>query len=101
LANSRERLVLTEEGLQFVKRWFGVTRRVPSNVTREYQMLLHVCSFGGSISRKLIKQIGYEDETVEKALRDNYITVTAKAPGRKVKSEIARMVGRPARALYA
>ncbi len=100
--NPDDFVVLTEEGLAFVKKWFGVAGRVPLNLTREYQMLLHISGYGGSIKYELLKEIGYKDNILKKALEEKFIIIskdTSKLEN-KVKSEILKMVGKPPESLY-
>ncbi len=100
--NSDDFVILTEEGLAFVKKWFGVADRVPYDLTREYQMLLHVGCYGGSIRYELLKKIGYKDHTLKKALKEKFIIISKDASELedKVKFEIAKMVGKPPESLY-
>lgn len=102
MTNSKDLVILTEEGLLFVKKWFGIARRVPPDLTRIYQMLLHVGSFGGCISYEMLKGIGYEDKTVNRAIEAKFIAMSTDASKLqdKVKTEIARMVGKPPESLY-
>ncbi len=100
--NSDDFVILTEEGLAFVKKWFGVAGRVPSELTREYQMLLHIGGYGGFIKYELLKEIGYKDNTLKKALKEKFIIISKDASKLedKVKFEIAKMVGKPPESLY-
>jgi transcription termination factor Rho len=102
LTNSKDLVILTEEGLLLMKKWFGIARRVPPDLTRIYQMLLHVGSFGGCISYELLKGIGYEDKTVNRAIEARFVVMSKDASKLqdRVKAEIARMVGKPPASLY-
>jgi hypothetical protein len=88
--------------MSFIKEWFGVAKRVPSDVTREFQILVHVCCYGGIMDLKLLKEIGYEDNVIEKAREEEFVVISKDASKLQdsVKSEIARMVGKPPECLY-
>jgi len=102
LIDSKNLVILTEEGLLFVKKWFGIAKCVPPELTRIYQMLLHVGSFGGCISYEMLRGIGYEDSTLNKGIESKFIVISKDTSilQESVKAEIARMVGRHAEPLY-
>ncbi len=102
MTNSKGLVILTEEGLLFVKKWFGIARCVPPDLTRIYQMLLHVGSFVGCISYEMLRGIGYEDKTVNRAIEAKFIVMSKDASKLQdsVKAELARMVGKPPASLY-
>jgi len=95
-------LILTEKGLEFVKTWFNKDRRVPPELTRMYQMLLHICCFGGSIKYEALKEIGYEKSTLSKALGEEFVVALEDQSKLedKVKAEIARIVDTHPKSIY-
>jgi hypothetical protein len=102
MASSDDFVILTEKGLAFVKEWFGVAKRVPSDLTKEFQMLVHIGSYGGVMNYELLKEIGYADSVVKRALNEGFIIISKETSRleNNVKLEIARMVGKPPESLY-
>ncbi len=98
-----EFLVLTRKGLEFVKRWFFDRGRVPSELTREYQLLLHICCFEGLMKYEILKEIGYNDSTIAKALREKLVTISKDGSELEegVKAEIVKTVEKPHDSVYA
>jgi hypothetical protein len=101
-ANEPYYLVVVTARASFVKEWFGVAKNVPSDLTREFQMLVHVCCYGGVMDLKLLKMIGYQENTIEKARKEEFVVISKDASKLvdNVKSEIASMVGKPPKCLY-
>jgi hypothetical protein len=99
---SEDFIILTKKGMSFVKEWFGVAKKVPSDLTREFQMLVHVCCYGGVMDLKLLKEIGYQENTIEKARKEEFVVISKDVSKLEdnVKSEIASMVGKPPECLY-
>ena len=102
MVNSDDFVILTEKGLAFIKEWFGIAIWVPSDLTREYQMLVHICCYGGSIKYVLLREIGYKDDTLRKALEQKFIIISKDSSKLEdnVKIEIAKMIGKPPSILY-
>jgi len=98
-----EFLILTRKGLEFVKRWFLDSVRVPPELTREYQLLLHICCFEGLMKYEMLKEIGYKDNTIGKALGEKLVFLSKDGSKleEEVKAEIAKMIEKSPESLYA
>jgi hypothetical protein len=96
-----EYLILTENGLKFMKKWFGKAKMVPPKLTRLYQLLLHTTSYGGCISRIDVRRIGYKPETVDEAISKGYVVTQnhTKVP-KEIRETIAQMRGKVPKILY-
>lgn len=96
-------LLLTIQGLRFVKGWFNTTAHVPNHLTRLYQLLLHLTSMRGSMRVGLALRLGYSQRTIRKALSEGYIKLAHKPQGLSVDvlAKIDGMIGKPPREVYA
>jgi hypothetical protein len=61
-------LVLTNQGIGFVKEWYKKTGRIPSEVSKLYQLLLRVAMLGGAMTVTSVKRARYASNTIEIAL---------------------------------
>ena len=95
-------MVLTAKGLEFIEVWFGATGRVPPNVTKVYQLLLHTASMGGVVSFQMTLRIGYDREVVEEAVSNGYVdpTPVSRKPEKEVIMRIKEMMRKPLREIY-
>lgn len=95
-------LVLTEKGVEFVEKWFHTERRVPPHLTKLYQLLLRMVSFGGVISMQLALRSGYDQRVISEAVSQEYVVLTqmARKPTKEVQRRIIKMVGEPPKEIY-
>ena len=99
MANSSQYIVLKSRGLDFVEVWFGAPRCVPPNLTRMYQLLLHLVTMKGVVPVRLAFSIGYNSRIIGQAVRRGYVELSS-APqkvSRETADRIAKMIGEPPR----
>jgi len=94
--------VLTEKGVEFVEKWFHTEESVPPHLTKLYQLLLRVISFGGVISMRLALRSGYDRRVISEAVSKEYtvLTQTPRKPPKEVQRRIKEMVGEPPKEIY-
>ena len=94
--------MLTEKVVEFVERWFHTEGRVPPHLTKLYQLLLRMVSFGGVISLHLALRSGYDRGLISEAVSKEYVVLTQapRKPSKEVQGRIKEMVGEPPGEIY-
>lgn len=76
MAKRAKFLVLNVEGLKFLEEWFAAQRSIPPNLTRMYQLMLHMVILKGTISVAVARKIGYTGRVVGEAVKRGYVEVS-------------------------
>ena len=65
-------------------------------------MLVHICCYGDPIKYVLLREIGYKDDTLRKALEQKFIIISKDSSKLEdnVKIDIEKMTGKPPSILY-
>lgn len=86
-------LVLKVEGLRFVKVWFEVPKCVPPDLTKLYQLLLHMVTMKGVIPVYLAHRMGYTDKLIDEAVAKGYVELrpVPKKPAEEVLKNIEKI----------
>lgn len=92
-------LVLKAKGLDFVATWFASQEKVPPDLTRMYQLLLHTVTMKGTIPVQLARKIGYSNITIREASKRRYVELSTvpKKASEKVLDRIREIIGEPSR----
>ena len=99
LRQRRGYLVLRSEGLCFLEKWFKKSKRLPPNLVKLYQLLLHMVTLNGVIPVYLALRIGYTLGTIDVAVSKRYIELSSapKKPSEEVLKKIKEIIGKPPR----
>ena len=103
LNRQRRYLVLREKGLEFIETWFGAPKCVPPNLTKMYQLLLHMVTMKGTIPMYLAFKLGYSEAVVNEAVKRKYVelSLVPKKPPKSVLKRIRDIIGEPPREMFA
>jgi hypothetical protein len=95
----RKYLVLTVKGLEFLDTWFGTLKCIPPNLTKLYQLLLHMVTMKGTVPVYLALRLGYTGQLIGEAVRKEYVELSLgpKKPSEDVLKRIREIVGKPSR----
>lgn len=90
-------LVLKIKGLKFLETWFGAPKCVPPNLTKLYQLTLHMVTMKGMMSTYSALKTGYTIRLINEAVRKGYIELSSvpKKPSREVFRKIKEIIGKP------
>jgi len=83
--------VLKVKGLEFLETWFGTLKRVPPNLTKLYQLLLHMVTMKGMVPV-------YFDEAVTRGYVES--SPVPKKPSEEILKRIREIIGKPPREMY-
>jgi hypothetical protein len=95
-------LVLKAKGLEFLETWFGTMKCVPPNLTKLYQLLLHMVTMKGMVPVYLALRIGYSSKVIDEAVTKGYVESShvPKKPSEEVLKRIREIIGKPPREMY-
>jgi len=98
----RQYLVLKAEGLELIETWFGTLKCVPSNLTKLYQLLLHLVTMNGTVSVDQALRLGYTRKSVSEALSRGFIelSLVPKRPSGEVLGYIREIIGKPPQQMF-
>jgi hypothetical protein len=98
----KEYLVLKADGLRFLKMWFGAPKSVPPNLTKLYQLLLHMATMKKVIPVYLALRTGYTCKLVSEAARRGYVELShvPRKPSEEVLDQIKEIIGKQSREMY-
>jgi len=96
---SKKHLVLKAKGLQFLDTWFGTPKCIPPNLTKLYQLLLHMVTMKGTIPVYLALRLGYTRQLIGEAVTKKYVELSLgpKKPSEDVLERIREIIGKPSR----
>jgi len=102
LQHRKQFLVLKVEGLKFLKIWFGAQKCVPPNLTKLYQLILHMVTMKGMIPVYLALRTGYTSKLINEAVKRGYVelSLVPKKPSEEVLNRINEIIGKPPREIY-
>ena len=91
--------MLKDKGLQFLDTWFGTPKGIPPDLTRLYQLLLHMVTMKGTIPVILALRLGYTRQLIQEAVKRKYVELSlgAKKPSEDVSKRIREIIGKPSR----
>ena len=95
-------LVLKVKGLEFLQTWFGTPKSVPPNLTKLYQLLLHMVTMKGTVPVYLALRIGYTGKVIAEAVIREYVESShvPRKPSEEVLKRIREIMGKPPREIY-
>lgn len=95
----KQYLVLKTEGLEFLEKWFKTQERVPPNLTKLYQLLLHMVTMKGTVPVSLALKLGYNSKLINEATSRGYVelSLVPKRPSEEVLKCIKGIIGKPPR----
>ena len=95
-------LVLKVKGLEFLETWFGTLTCVPPNLTKLYQLLLHMVTLKGMVPVYLALKIGYTIKVIDEAVTKGYVesSPVPKKPSKEILKRIREIIGKPPREMY-
>lgn len=98
----RQYLILKAEGFELIKTWFGTHECVPPNLTKLYQLLLHMVTMNGTISVDQALRLGYTSKSVSEALSREFIelSLVPKRPSEQVLGYIREIIGKPPQQMF-
>jgi len=98
----KQYLVLKAKGLEFLETWFGTLKCVPPNLTKLYQLLLHMVTMKGMVPVYLALRIGYTIKVIDEAVTRGYVesSPVPKKPSEEISERIREIIGRPPREMY-
>jgi len=99
LHNKKRYLVLKVKGLEFIETWFGIPRCIPPNLTKLYQLLLHMVTMRGTVPTYLALKLGYTDRVIEEAVTKGYVELSPspKKPSQAVLRRVKAIIEKPSR----
>ena len=102
LHHRKQFLVLKIEGLKFLEIWFGAQKCVPPNLTKLYQLLLHMVTMKGTVPVYLALKIGYTIKVIDEAVTKGYVESSPipKKPSKEILKRIREIIGKPPREMY-
>ena len=97
--NRKQYLVLKAKGLEFLETWFGTLKCVPPNLTKLYQLLLHMVTMKGTVPVYLALKIGYTIKVIDEAVTKGYVesSPVPKKPSKEILKRIREIIGKPPR----
>jgi len=92
-------LVLKVKGLSFLETWFGAPGCVPPNLTKLYQLTLHMVTMKGMMPTYSALRAGYTIRLINEAVRKGYIELSPapKKPSEEALRKIKEIIGKPPR----
>lgn len=92
-------LVLKIKGLRFLETWFGAPKCVPPNLTKLYQLTLHMVTMKGVMPTYLAHRTGYTGKLINEAVRKGYLELSfvPKKPSEEALRKIKEIIGKPPR----
>ena len=92
-------LVLKVKGLEFLETWFGTPKCVPPNLTKLYQLLLHMVTMKGTIPVYLALKLGYTTKLINEAVTKDYVelSIVPRKTSEEVSKRIREIIGKPPR----
>jgi hypothetical protein len=95
-------LVLKVKGLVFLETWFGTLKCVPPNLTKLYQLLLHMVTMKGIVPVYLALRIGYSGKVIDEAVTKGYVESShaPRKPSEEVLKRIKEIIGKPPREMF-
>ena len=92
-------LVLKGKGLDFIETWFGAPKCVPPNLTKMYQLLLHMVTMKGTMPVRLALRTGYTSRIIEEAVKRGYVELSfvPKSASKEIMNRITEIIGKPPR----
>jgi hypothetical protein len=98
----KQYLVLEAKGLEFVETWFGTPKCVPPDLTKLYQLLLHMVTMKGTVPVYLALKIGYTIKVIDEAVMNGYVesSPVPKKPSKEILKRIKEIIGKPPREMY-
>ena len=98
----KQYLVLKAEGLEFIETWFGTARCVPPNLTRLYQLLLHLVTMNGTVPVYLALRLGYTSKLIGEAVSRGFVelSLVPRRPSEDVLGCIKDIIGKPPRQMF-
>lgn len=92
-------LVLKVKGLGFVRTWYGAPKCVPPDLTRIYQLLLHMVTMKGTIPVRVVLRIGYTSRIIGETVKRGYVELcfVPKKASKEVMNRITEIIGKPPR----
>lgn len=95
-------LVLKVKGLEFLETWFGTLKCVPPNLTKLYQLLLHMVTMKGTVPVYLALRLGYTGKLIDEAVTKGYVelSLVPKNPSEEVLKRIREIIGKPPREMF-
>jgi hypothetical protein len=95
-------LIITKEGIEFVRERYSCSVALDSGETRLYEFLIRLLSFGGILPLSLIKR-WRESEILKKARENHYVTVAAlvqELPKEEVQGAVKEIWGEIPKGIY-
>lgn len=94
-------LILTNSGVGFVKKWYKKKSRIPSGITRLYQLLLKTVMMGGAMTVTDAKRARYTSNTIRIALAKKLLRLkqTSEIPI-EVRRQIKELIGNAPKQIY-
>ncbi len=98
----KQYLVLKAEGLEFIETWFGTPKCVPPNVTKLYQLLLHLVTMKGTVPVHLALKLGYTSKLIGEAVSGGFVelSLVPRRPSEEVLTCIGEIIGKPPREMF-
>ncbi|MDI6904244.1 MAG: hypothetical protein QMD13_01955 [Candidatus Bathyarchaeia archaeon] len=95
--------MLKVKGLEFLDTWFGTLECIPPNLTKLYQLLLHMVTLKGTIPVYLAIKLGYTGKLIYKAATKGYVelSLSPKKPSEEVLKRVKKIIGKPPREMVA
>jgi hypothetical protein len=95
-------LILTNDGIKFARKWQRSNNKVPTNISRLYQLIIKIIMMKGVITLNEAQRIGYNKSVIQDAISRKYLRLTRKPskPSREVIQEIKKFIGKGRTPLY-
>lgn len=102
LSLRRQYLILKAEGLELIKTWFGTHECVLPNLTKLYQLLLHLVTMNGTVTVDQALRLGYTGKSVSEALSRGFIelSLVPKRTSEQVLGCIREIIGKPPQQMF-
>ncbi len=80
-----------------MEEWYVAVQPVPANVTKLYQLLLHMVTMRGTIPVYLALELGYANQLIDEAMSRGFVELSLelKKPSRRVSRQINQIIGIP------
>ncbi len=98
----KQYLVLKAKGLEFIETWFYTPRCIPSNLTKLYQLLLHMVTMKGTVPIYLTRRMGYSSKLIGEAVSRGFVelSLVPKNPSDEVTKYIREIIGKPPQKMF-
>ncbi len=98
----KQYLVLKAEGLEFIETWFGTSKCVPPNLTKLYQLLLHMVTMNGTVPVYLALRLGYTRKPIGEAVSRGFVelSLVPRRPSDEVLGCIKEIIGKPPQEMF-